>query len=143
MKPKLELVTADEVDKFNNQYPRSIRVDERGFYISTEAVSAWNITVGQYMHLIKGKNEKGIVTSWYIVFNDIKEGGSKVSAANHGAVLICARPLSRLFQKGASCAIGDTFYLKDTASSFEGSDVIEILTIKAITRLKRNVRAGK
>lgn len=135
---KLEPITAEHTSKHDMHYPASIKVNDRGFYLSKAACQVFNITPGKYLHMIKGKNDKGVVTAWYITVNDVKYSGSKINAAKNDGAIVCNLPLSRLFRQEVHCDLNTTYYLVDTKSDFEGSRVLEIKTDRAIITPKRN-----
>jgi hypothetical protein len=132
----LEFITERKTSQYNNMNLPTIRIDERGFYLSLSACNKYDIEAGMYLHMATTKDRAGHITGWFFVVNKTKKDGHKVSAANHGAALVLSRPLSRLFRMESGKNVGDTFYLHDTNSTFNLHPVIEILTAKTVDKIK-------
>jgi hypothetical protein len=133
---KLEFITQRKADEYNGLNIPFIKVEERGFYLTLSACNKYDINAGMHLHIAKGRNERGVITGWYMVVNTDPKDGYKVSASNHGACICLSRPLSRLFRMETRSNVGDGFYLHDTGSEANGSPVIEIKTNKTVKAIK-------
>jgi hypothetical protein len=134
----LNFATKAQVAKQDGNRPITIKVSDRGFYLSKQAVENFGIKKDMYFHLASSDRPGG-KKSWYFVVNDDPEDGFKVNDANHDAAVVSSRAMVRMFCIAEGRKVGDIFPLQDTGSELDGFKVIEVLTNKTTKELLKQV----